>query len=283
MHPGEPEREPFAITRLWSSGNLIYGDPDNPASDHLRRCPSTAPEQATWAKVRTFSTGHGFYNTDNAAEFSYKWQRLPWTMIRNSTTCGGRTASTTVQPPAGHLAVRSRRLVPRRQGRSLGRGHQQLDHARGNRRLFASTCSPTRTGAVPTIPIAWTGQLHLRGPRLLQVRMAQVVFYRQITTDVQGGRPQEAVLHLVGNHPNPFNPRTMVQYHLARPGTIVLSIFDAEGNRVRSVERHHAQAGLQAWTWQGRDDAGRGVPSGLYMYEVRLGSERVSGKMLLLR
>ncbi|MEZ4386130.1 MAG: FlgD immunoglobulin-like domain containing protein [Candidatus Krumholzibacteriia bacterium] len=113
--------------------------------------------------------------------------------------------------------------------------------------------------------------------------MGQVVFYRQTTTEVGDGRPQDATLHLVGNYPNPFNPQTTIEYHLARPGQVVVTILDAEGNLVRTVRLDHAAAGSQSFTWQGRDDAGRAVPSGLYLYEVRHGAERVGGKMLLLK
>ena len=111
--------------------------------------------------------------------------------------------------------------------------------------------------------------------------MAQVVFYRQTTTEA--GTPHAAALHLVGNHPNPFNPQTTIRYHLAGAGTVKLSIFDAEGGLVRSMTRDHADGGLQGYTWQGTDDSGRTVPSGTYLYEVRFADERVSGKMLLLK
>ncbi|MEZ4386131.1 MAG: PNGase F N-terminal domain-containing protein [Candidatus Krumholzibacteriia bacterium] len=76
MVQGVPEREPFAIVQLYSGRNVRYGDPDLPEADALPVVPVTVPGEATWAAAKIYSTGHGFLNTDNAAEFSYKWQSL---------------------------------------------------------------------------------------------------------------------------------------------------------------------------------------------------------------
>jgi len=70
--------------------------------------------------------------------------------------------------------------------------------------------------------------------------MGQVVFYRQTTTEVGDGSPAKAALHLVGNHPNPFNPSTSIRYHLAGPGLVELTVYNAEGARVRTITRQDA-------------------------------------------
>ena len=113
---------------------------------------------------------------------------------------------------------------------------------------------------------------------------SQVVFYRVPNVSAaQDGSYVPGKLHLVGNHPNPFNPSTSIKYHLADPGHVSITVFDAQGNQVRQVDFDHPAGGPYTWTWNGRGAAGQLQPSGVYLYEVRYGQERVSAKMLLLK
>ena len=77
---------------------------------------------------------------------------------------------------------------------------------------------------------------------------------------------------LLPNAPNPFNPSTTIRFRLPVAGSASLSIHDAAGRRVRTVDLGHRGAGEGSWVWNGKDDAGRGVASGTYL--VRLRSER---------
>lgn len=85
-------------------------------------------------------------------------------------------------------------------------------------------------------------------------------------------------------HPNPFNPKTTLAFSLREAGAADLRIIDAQGRSVRSllagVQR---PAGLQSLTWDGRDDAGRALPSGLYFARLIAGEERLSRKLLMLK
>ncbi len=77
-----------------------------------------------------------------------------------------------------------------------------------------------------------------------------------------------ALAHLRPAAPNPFNPSTDLRFTLDRAGRVELSIFDARGRRVRSFPDTHYAAGDHARRWNGRDDTGRKVASGVY--EVRM-------------
>jgi hypothetical protein len=283
MEQGVPDREPFAIAQLYSGRYVRYGDPDQPVADSLPIVPLDVPAEATWAEAKIYATGHGFLNTDNAAEFSYKWQRLRvdqsteqhylWRPDCEHNECSPQQG-TWLYDRAGWCPGDKAEpwTVDISDWVTPGGTHDVVLELQP----YENWCRPNNEDCVDTSNCECAGHAsyHIMG---------QVVFYRQTTTDVQGGRPQDAVLHLVGNHPNPFNPQTTIRYHIAEPVGVVLSVYDADGNLVRTVERDHAAAGLQSWTWQGRDDAGQPVPSGVYLYEVRTGSARVTAKMVLLK
>ena len=283
MTTGTLEREPFAIAQLYSGRNVRYGDPETPVADNLPVVPVVIPEEATWAAAKIFATGHGFLNTDNAAEFSYKWQRLRvGTNTEQHYLWRNDCEHNECSPQQGTWLYDRAGWCPGDKAEPWTVDLSDWVTPGGTANVvlelqpYENWCRPNNVDCVDNASCECAGHAsyHIMG---------QVVFYRQITTEVGDGRPQDAVLHLVGNYPNPFNPQTVIQYHLSRSGEVTVSVFDAEGNLVRTVERHHGEAGLQTWTWQGRDDAGQLVPSGVYLYEVRMGNERVGGKMLLLK
>ncbi len=84
--------------------------------------------------------------------------------------------------------------------------------------------------------------------------------------------------------PNPFNPRTKIRFDLAQAGpTVRLELYDQRGQRVRTLAAGWHEVGLHALTWDGRDDHGHAVGSGLYL--VRLAEREAvrTGKALLVR
>lgn len=88
---------------------------------------------------------------------------------------------------------------------------------------------------------------------------------------------------LLPNFPNPFNPQTTIRFTLPAAGPARLAIYDTAG-RLRRVLVEGVQAiGTHAVAWDGRDAAGRELPSGLYLCELRAGRERLTGKLLLAR
>ena len=84
--------------------------------------------------------------------------------------------------------------------------------------------------------------------------------------------------------PNPFNPRTEIHFRLPRTGRVDLDIHDARGHLVRRLitgEQYEGGPGMAVWN--GNDDSGRALPSGLYLARIRSGGFSAINKLTLLR
>ena len=86
------------------------------------------------------------------------------------------------------------------------------------------------------------------------------------------------------NYPNPFNPSSSIEYALPVASPVLLSVYDILGQRVRIlVTDSNHKAGYHTRTWDGRDDSGRMVGSGLYLYRLKAGDFTQVRKMTLLK
>jgi len=94
--------------------------------------------------------------------------------------------------------------------------------------------------------------------------------------------PLAPALVMLGNYPNPFNPATEVRFELDTGGPVRLSIHDLAGHTLRETA-WQAAPGAQGWLWNGRDDAGRELPSGVYLYRVITREGTGAGRMTLAR
>ena len=93
---------------------------------------------------------------------------------------------------------------------------------------------------------------------------------------------------LLGNYPNPFNPETWIPYQLADAADVALTIYGADGKLVRSILLGHQPAGVyhrkaRAAYWDGKNDFGERVASGLYFYTLTAGDFTATGRMLILK
>ena len=95
--------------------------------------------------------------------------------------------------------------------------------------------------------------------------------------------PRPRSLQLAQNHPNPFNPRTAIAYAVPRAGKVSLRIYDLQGKLVRTLVDGEQPAGQHVVTWQGRDDHGSAVASGLYFSRLTTGDGDLVRKMTLLK
>ncbi|MEE9271486.1 MAG: FlgD immunoglobulin-like domain containing protein [Candidatus Krumholzibacteria bacterium] len=93
----------------------------------------------------------------------------------------------------------------------------------------------------------------------------------------------ESGLILAPNYPNPFNPVTMIRYTLPADARVTLTIHDAVGRRIRMLVDGDQAADTYEVEWNGRDDRGAVVPSGVYFSRLRTGSNRQTRKMVLLK
>jgi hypothetical protein len=84
------------------------------------------------------------------------------------------------------------------------------------------------------------------------------------------------------NHPNPFNRATTLRYGLPERAEVVLVIYDILGRHVKTLARGVEEAGFKSITWDGTDDFGRAVSTGVYLYRIHAGDFIQTRKMVLL-
>ena len=88
------------------------------------------------------------------------------------------------------------------------------------------------------------------------------------------------------NYPNPFNPETWIPYQLARSADVTVKIYKATGEMVRILNIGYKQAGTytdrtNSAYWDGRDDSGQKVSSGVYFYTIKADNFTATRKMLV--
>jgi hypothetical protein len=92
-----------------------------------------------------------------------------------------------------------------------------------------------------------------------------------------------ASLTLEQNHPNPFNPSTVIRFDLPYREHVTLDVYDVNGRWITRLVNGVRESGPHAVSWSGKNERGEAVSSGLYFYLLRAGKESVSRKMILLR
>ena len=100
------------------------------------------------------------------------------------------------------------------------------------------------------------------------------------------GTPQQTLL--LQNYPNPFNPETWIPYHLSQTSPVTLSIYDATGERIRTLSMGVRVAGFyqsrsRAAYWDGHNDLGEQVSSGIYFYQLSTPSEHQIKRMIIVK
>lgn len=97
------------------------------------------------------------------------------------------------------------------------------------------------------------------------------------------GPPPTASTRLRANYPNPFNPETRLPFELAVAGKVQITIFDLAGRLVRTLVDEEFVAGGHEVVWNGRDDAGRVLPSNVYYAKLEADGAIQLQKMTLLK
>lgn len=85
------------------------------------------------------------------------------------------------------------------------------------------------------------------------------------------------------NYPNPFNPSTTIEYRLAAPARVRLSIFNILGQRVRILVDQTQSTGEYRVLWNGTDDTGKTLGSGLYFYRLDTETRVETRRMVMIR
>ena len=88
---------------------------------------------------------------------------------------------------------------------------------------------------------------------------------------------------MLGNFPNPFNAATTLNYQLGSPGLVKLDLFDVGGQHIRTLVNSPQLSGSYAVNWDGRDDNGKDLATGIYFSRLLVGKSVATGKLLLLK
>jgi hypothetical protein len=154
-----------------------------------------------------------------------------------------------------------------------------------------------REGAAPLADVIAQGQINTGAGSYLDRSAAAAKTYRyEMLVRTQDGdafrspvatvTTPTSLLVLGQNHPNPFNPQTTIPYEL--PNTppsmrVQLLILDTAGRVVRKLVDEDQTGGSREAAWNGRDDGGHAVSSGVYFYMLDVGGERRTRKLVLLK
>ncbi len=163
---------------------------------------------------------------------------------------------------------------------------QALDNATASAAPVA--LNPDLIGAVetegidPTMIEAWIAQARMEDDGSLAFKQGIENLERLLASLV----PEQTAL--LRNYPNPFNPETWIPYQLAESAAVTLTIYDINGQLVRRLAVGHQAAGMyrsriRAVYWDGRNQFGESVASGLYFYALTAGDFTATRKMLILK
>jgi len=85
------------------------------------------------------------------------------------------------------------------------------------------------------------------------------------------------------NYPNPFNPVTTIRFALPQNTRVTLKVFDVVGREVQTLVSSELTAGTYDVQWNGRNQAGLPVASGVYLYRLDLGTQVMTRRMVLVK
>jgi hypothetical protein len=88
---------------------------------------------------------------------------------------------------------------------------------------------------------------------------------------------------LLANYPNPFNPETTIRFSLENDAEVMVNIYNTRGQLVRSLVHGQKAAGMHSVVWNGMDDNGQSVSSGIYYYKMYAGKYSSTRKMILMK
>ena len=104
-----------------------------------------------------------------------------------------------------------------------------------------------------------------------------------LASAVESDPHSPAGLALDPNYPNPFNARTAISYQLPQSARVELIIYNIAGQRLKNLVARKQSAGRYQTVWNGTDDAGKPVGSGVYFYRLSTDTQVRTRRMLLLK
>jgi len=91
------------------------------------------------------------------------------------------------------------------------------------------------------------------------------------------------VYNLKQNYPNPFNPETRIYFEIPQAHDVTIAIYNMLGQKVKTLVKEHFKAGSHVVNWNGKNDHGLQVPTGMYFYRIKAGEFIASKKMVMIK
>ncbi|HNX00981.1 MAG TPA: FlgD immunoglobulin-like domain containing protein [Candidatus Cloacimonadota bacterium] len=131
----------------------------------------------------------------------------------------------------------------------------------------------------------WTWEAYM-GNRTFTINdsfATQVLPVDDFTATANHDQTASANTLILKNQPNPFHGETMIEYSVAKRSNVQIQIFNIKGQLVRILVNEDKGDGTYKIRWDGKDDAGKKSPSGVYLYKLRNGGVLIGKKMVLLK
>jgi flagellar hook assembly protein FlgD len=87
----------------------------------------------------------------------------------------------------------------------------------------------------------------------------------------------------MGNYPNPFNPETTIRFALKKSGKVNIDVYNVRGQKVRTLFKGFKDSGMHSVVWNGLDDRGQALGSGIYFYRLTTDGFAETKKMVLMK
>jgi hypothetical protein len=113
--------------------------------------------------------------------------------------------------------------------------------------------------------------------------LASVEVIRDLMTGLGDLEALPTTYDIAQNYPNPFNPTTTIKYQLPQVSDVKLVIYNVLGQKVRTLVNNRIEAGYHSVVWDGRNELGSAVASGIYIYRFEAGDFQKTMKLMLLK
>jgi hypothetical protein len=133
------------------------------------------------------------------------------------------------------------------------------------------------------------GQEPFKGPDAVgpavytEVEYAVMICPKSTAVEEEEGGSTPKDFELNQNYPNPFNNETVIKFNLRRLTSVTLTIYNILGQKVRMLVEGRLAAGSQIVSWDGKDDKGNDLSSGIYFYQLRAGEMSETKRLVLLK
>ena len=116
-----------------------------------------------------------------------------------------------------------------------------------------------------------------------EVEYAVMICPKSTAVEEEEGGSTPKDFELNQNYPNPFNNETVIKFNLRRPTSVTLTIYNILGQKVRTLVEGRLSSGPQVVTWDGKDEKGNDLSSGIYFYQLKAGELTETKRLVLLK